>query len=668
VCTVNGPNKDTVLIGMVGGNATFLWTTTGTKILEAKWGLYDNVKGPVWPSFIIVDSSGVVFNSELDKVAPRYKNRVHFIGNISQGHAWFVITNLSLDDSNTYAAKILEDGAGANYAKFQVNLTVSGLYDVDESLPLKYAIKSSQDDRDVPRDASLAKPVRLRFSISLRLHVCFGCAVDVPIILKSSMGRINKVLCLFIFVDPPTIDHHSSINQIINETDSLSLTCTADGYPEPTITWTKSPGTITQPNIGNVYTIVSVNRSDTGTYKCTASNGILSDAMASIQVTVQYKPKIDIASSSNNIKSWNANTITLRCKWSSALPNANFTWSKPNGDRITSNVHSITSGSEVMVETGQDSGDYGLYRCIATNVVGSDQHNITVTQLLPPGPPNITVTDIEASSVIVRWTRPVYDGGSPIIDYKLLINSKTLNISAPNTNKDITGLTKNTEYEVQLYARNVAGYGNASSKVFTTKEKEPTKGKSSVDESDSNQTIIIACSVVAAMLILITVIISIVILRKKKVLGHGKACDNWVVLLALLIVKLIAAYHNDVETSDSVGRQAAVLNFGDDDQGGIPTYAAVDMTKKKKKGEQQIPEYAVVDKTKKKKRPGEIIYAELADFKTGGAGAAAAATLPVAYTETDYADISQYQNSNEPEPTYANFPGRNKEFANIHAM
>ncbi|KAK3733410.1 hypothetical protein QZH41_012178, partial [Actinostola sp. cb2023] len=190
-------------------------------------------------------------------------------------------------------------------------------------------------------------------------------------------------------------------------------------------------------------------------------------------VTVYDKPKIDTASSSNNIKSWNGNTITLRCKWSSALPNPDFTWHKPNGDRITSNVRSITSGSEVMVVTGQDSGDYGLYRCIATNVVGSDQHDITVTQLFPPGPPHITVTDIEASSVIVRWTRPVYDGGSPIIDYKLLINSKTLNINAPNTNKGITGLTKNTEYEVQLYARNVAGYGNASSKVFTTKKQGP---------------------------------------------------------------------------------------------------------------------------------------------------------------------------------------------------
>ncbi|KAK3724594.1 hypothetical protein QZH41_018287, partial [Actinostola sp. cb2023] len=109
----------------------------------------------------------------------------------------------------------------------------------------------------------------------------------------------------------------------------------------------------------------------------------------------------------------------------------------------------------------------------ARNVAGYGNASSKVFTTKKQGPPIITVTDIEASSVIVRWTRPVYDGGSPIIDYKLLINSKTLHINAPNTNKDITGLTKNTEYEVQLYARNVAGYGNASSKVFTTKKQSP---------------------------------------------------------------------------------------------------------------------------------------------------------------------------------------------------
>ncbi|KAK3744495.1 hypothetical protein QZH41_013160, partial [Actinostola sp. cb2023] len=53
---------------------------------------------------------------------------------------------------------------------------------------------------------------------------------------------------------------------------------------------------------------------------------------------------------------------------------------------------------------------------------------------------------------------------------KVIVYYPSYQCSAPNTKKGITGLTKNTEYKVQLYARNVAGYGNASSKVFTTKK------------------------------------------------------------------------------------------------------------------------------------------------------------------------------------------------------
>jgi len=121
VCNVISP---TDLVGTVGGSTTFLWTTTGTKILEAKWGLYDRMNDLVSPRFItvsiLIPGDGVDISSDLDNVASRYKNRVHFIGNISQGHAWFVITNLSLDDSNTYAARIREDGAGV-FVYFHVN-------------------------------------------------------------------------------------------------------------------------------------------------------------------------------------------------------------------------------------------------------------------------------------------------------------------------------------------------------------------------------------------------------------------------------------------------------------------------------------------------------------------------------------------------------------------
>ena len=99
--------------------------------------------------------------------------------------------------------------------------------------------------------------------------------------------NLPELSCLF-FKDPVSIVHRSK-DQTVNEADLLRLTCTANGNPAPTIIWTKSPGTITYPNTGNVYTIPSVKRSDAGTYTCTASNGIASDAMTSMQVTVQCK-------------------------------------------------------------------------------------------------------------------------------------------------------------------------------------------------------------------------------------------------------------------------------------------------------------------------------------------------------------------------------------------
>ncbi|KXJ04478.1 Titin [Exaiptasia diaphana] len=90
---------------------------------------------------------------------------------------------------------------------------------------------------------------------------------------------------------------------------------------------------------------------------------------------------------------------------------------------------------------------------------------------VPPGPPSFNVTDIEASSAVVRWTEPIDNGGSKVTGYKVEIDSKTYNITASKPNHfSIPGLTKNKVYVVKLYARNIVGYGNASNKTFTTKK------------------------------------------------------------------------------------------------------------------------------------------------------------------------------------------------------
>jgi uncharacterized protein YodC (DUF2158 family) len=92
------------------------------------------------------------------------------------------------------------------------------------------------------------------------------------------------------------------------------------------------------------------------------------------------KPTFDRALSSNNISSWNGNTMTLKC-FADVLPAPNITWYKPGGQQITSGVTTITNGSQMTITTIEESTDYGLYKCKAKNVAGNDEHLIRVTQL-----------------------------------------------------------------------------------------------------------------------------------------------------------------------------------------------------------------------------------------------------------------------------------------------
>ena len=94
---------------------------------------------------------------------------------------------------------------------------------------------------------------------------------------------------------------------IITEGSNGSITCTATGYPPPTVVWQDSDGTLlsdgrlvfggavmSSTGVGNV-TSVSVElmvtgamRVDTGVYTCSVSNGINS-TNRTITITVQCK-------------------------------------------------------------------------------------------------------------------------------------------------------------------------------------------------------------------------------------------------------------------------------------------------------------------------------------------------------------------------------------------
>ena len=93
----------------------------------------------------------------------------------------------------------------------------------------------------------------------------------------------------------------------ITEGNNGSITCTATGYPVPTVVWQNSDGSslsnnrlvsgspvITSTGVGNVTSIsvklmvIGAMRTDTGMYRCSASNSV-NDTTRNINITVEGK-------------------------------------------------------------------------------------------------------------------------------------------------------------------------------------------------------------------------------------------------------------------------------------------------------------------------------------------------------------------------------------------
>ena len=94
-----------------------------------------------------------------------------------------------------------------------------------------------------------------------------------------------------------------------------------------------------------------------------------------------------------------------------------------------------------------------------------------------PGSPDIisSATDIQATSLTVKWTAPADDGGSPITAYQVVILNggnqiKNVNITVSGvTSLSVGDLERDTEYNVKVFARNAVFEGASGQKTIRTK-------------------------------------------------------------------------------------------------------------------------------------------------------------------------------------------------------
>ncbi|XP_022809179.1 ephrin type-B receptor 3-like [Stylophora pistillata] len=179
----------------------------------------------------------------------------------------------------------------------------------------------------------------------------------------------------------------------------------------------------------------------------------------------------------SSLTSWVGQTVTLKCQ-SDGVPKPPLTWYQPDGSEIKRDTN-----KEITIQvTLNDSGDFGDYKCVAENgLTPHDEEVVKINQIKKPSRASIisTEADVHANSLTVRWTATADDGGSPITAYRVIIlKSDTKKGSAnitglPKTNHTFTGLERETNYTVKVFARNYVFEGDAAVKTLKTKFEGP---------------------------------------------------------------------------------------------------------------------------------------------------------------------------------------------------
>mgnify|MGYP002654722302 CR=1 FL=1 len=153
------------------------------------------------------------------------------------------------------------------------------------------------------------------------------------------------------------------------------------------------------------------------------------------------------------------------------------------GSSITNYEYSINGSTWVtpspavtaspIVISGLTNGTSYPVRVRAVNSGGSGtaSNSVSASPADTPGAPTITSISPDDASLIVSFTAPSSNGGSPITNYQYSINGSTwVTPSPPATTSPIVipGLTNGTAYPVRIRAVNSAGAGAASNSISET--------------------------------------------------------------------------------------------------------------------------------------------------------------------------------------------------------
>ncbi|XP_066420595.1 neural cell adhesion molecule 1 isoform X1 [Molothrus aeneus] len=274
-------------------------------------------------------------------------------------------------------------------------------------------------------------------------------------------GEINfKDIQVIVNVPPSVRARQSTMNATANLSQSVTLACDADGFPEPTVSWTKDGEPVEEEeeedddkysfnSDGSELVIHRVDKSDEAEYICIAENKA-GEADATIHLKVFAKPKITYVENKTAMEL--EDQITLTCEasgdpipsitWRSSSRNISSeekaSWTRPEKQETLDGRIVVRSHARVSSLTLKDIQytDAGEYICTASNTIGQDSQAMYLEVQYAPklqGPVavytwegnqvNITCEVFAYPSAVISWFR----------DGQLLPSSNYSNIKIYNT-------------------------------------------------------------------------------------------------------------------------------------------------------------------------------------------------------------------------------------------
>ncbi|CAL4122421.1 unnamed protein product, partial [Meganyctiphanes norvegica] len=310
------------------------------------------------------------------------------------------------------------------------------------------------------------------------------------------VGSANHSATLRIKVRPRWITEPQDQSVLLGS--SVMLECSAQGYPQPFITWMTSTGNSqvmqnfnpihmdgihkSQSSNGSLI-IHSAMRSDAGWYRCQADNSVGEPLQKVVQMLVNAPANIETESATKTIHI--GRTMILTCEASGDSP-LSVEWLRHHSPLVTGKRISVNSNGfgdtvrAVLEIRNMNAHDDGQYTCRATNHHGQHSQVFTVTVLEPPtAPHNVITDDITSRTATISWS--LSQPASVTIQYKVAEESswsasgRNISVGAWTTSHELIGLEPFKKYALRLFTVNELGVSQPSSTIiFTTSEEAPS--------------------------------------------------------------------------------------------------------------------------------------------------------------------------------------------------